>query len=117
MLPAPGGSTDTPWCNVKAILDKSCAACHTTPPAAGAPFPLTTYSELTAEHPTKPGKKIYERVGVRVPDPKGKSLTAPVNDGKAVCLWIKLRALGEYNERSTTKRVTICRAGCRFEAV
>jgi hypothetical protein len=66
MPPPSGGSTGTSWCGVKAILEKNCAACHTTPPAAGAPFPLTTYSELTAEHPTKPGKKIYERVGVRI---------------------------------------------------
>jgi hypothetical protein len=61
-----GGSVDTPWCKVKAILDKNCVACHTTPAAGGAPFPLTKYAELTAAHPTKAGKKIYERVGFRV---------------------------------------------------
>ena len=61
-----GGSVDTQWCKVKAILDKNCVACHTTPAAGGAPFPLTKYAELTAAHPTKAGKKIYERVGFRV---------------------------------------------------
>jgi hypothetical protein len=66
MPPATGGNTDTPWCKVKAILDKSCVACHTTPAAGGAPFPLTTHAELTLDHPTKPGKKIYQRVGVRI---------------------------------------------------
>lgn len=63
--PTTGGS-DTPWCKVKAILDKNCIACHTTPLAAGAPFPLEKYADLTGASTAKPGKKIYERVGVRV---------------------------------------------------
>jgi hypothetical protein len=64
--PAVGGSTDTQWCKVKAILDKNCTACHTTPAAGGAPFPLNSYAQLTAAHPSKAGKKVYERVAFRV---------------------------------------------------
>lgn len=64
-----GGGTssdDGGWCKVKAILDAKCKSCHTTPPVAGAPFPLETYADLTAAHPTMAGKKVYERVAVRV---------------------------------------------------
>lgn len=61
-----GGSLDTQWCKVKKIIDTKCVACHTTPLAAGAPFPLLEHEDLTAAHPSKAGKKIYERVGVRV---------------------------------------------------
>ncbi|HEX6245317.1 MAG TPA: hypothetical protein VFZ61_30555 [Polyangiales bacterium] len=65
--PTPGGgSADSQWCKVKAILDKNCTACHTTPAAGGAPFPLETYAQLSGAHPGKPGKKVYERVGLRV---------------------------------------------------
>lgn len=59
-------STDSQWCKVKAVLDKNCTACHRTPAVGGAPFPLTTHAELVAAHPGKPGKKVYERVAVRV---------------------------------------------------
>jgi hypothetical protein len=65
-MPPDTDGTDSEWCSVKAIIDKNCLGCHTTPPAGGAPFPLTTYDEVTAPHPTKAGSKIYERIGVRV---------------------------------------------------
>jgi Copper type II ascorbate-dependent monooxygenase, C-terminal domain len=61
-----GGSTDTPWCKVKAILDKNCSTCHKNPPEFAAPFPLQTIADLTKASPTKAGKKIYERIGVRI---------------------------------------------------
>jgi hypothetical protein len=60
------GNTNTPWCKVKAIVDKNCAVCHTTPSVGGAPFPLQSYADVTAASPSKPGKKIYERMAVRV---------------------------------------------------
>jgi hypothetical protein len=63
---AGGAGADTLWCKVKAISDAKCVACHTTPAVAGAPFPLKTFADFTAAHPSKPGKKIWERVGVRV---------------------------------------------------
>ena len=72
-LPSGGGSLDTPWCKTKAVLDKHCVVCHQNPTVAGAPFPLTSYSELTAPHPSKPGKKIYERVALRVHPDKSRS--------------------------------------------
>ena len=59
--PSTGGSVDTQWCKVKKILDAKCVACHTTPLAAGAPFPLAKYEDLVAAHPSKAGKKVYER--------------------------------------------------------
>jgi hypothetical protein len=62
----PSTNTDTQWCKVKAVLDKNCVACHKTPAVGGAPFPLTTHAELTAAHPMKQGKKVYERVALRV---------------------------------------------------
>jgi hypothetical protein len=64
--PAAGGSTDTPWCKVKAILDKNCSTCHKNPPEFAAPFPLQTIADLTKASPTKTGKKIFERVAVRI---------------------------------------------------
>jgi len=76
---AGGGTTgggavgaESDWCKIKKITDVKCVACHTTPLAAGAPFPLAKYEDFTAAHPTKPGKKIYERVGVRVHADKSK---------------------------------------------
>jgi hypothetical protein len=66
MPPDTSGTPDSQWCSVKAIIDKNCIGCHTTPPAGGAPFPLLTYADVTAPHPSKPGLKIYERIGVRV---------------------------------------------------
>jgi hypothetical protein len=51
---------------VKALLAKNCGDCHGSPLAAGAPFPLVTYADLTAPHPSKAGQKVYQRVGVRV---------------------------------------------------
>lgn len=64
--PATTGGASSQWCDVRAVLAKECGACHGETPAAGAPFPLVTYADLTAPHPTKAGKKVYERVGVRV---------------------------------------------------
>jgi hypothetical protein len=73
-----GTSSSTPWCQVKAILDAKCIACHTTPLAAGAPFPLAKYEDLIAAHPSKPGKKVFERVGVRVHADKSQLESLPV---------------------------------------
>lgn len=60
-----GSGVATPYCKVKAIIDKNCLGCHGDPLGTG-PFKLVTYADLTAPHPSKPGKKVYERVGVRV---------------------------------------------------
>jgi hypothetical protein len=73
-----GGGADTPYCKVKAIVDKSCLGCHGATLAAGAPFKLVTYADLTAAHPTKPGKKVYERVGVRVHADQSQAENLPV---------------------------------------
>jgi hypothetical protein len=96
---AGGGSTDTPWCKVKAILDKNCVACHSAPPMFGAPFALTQYSDVTAASTKVAGKKIYERIAVRVhadkaraenPDqgimPPGKELSAA--DLATIDAWV-----------------------------
>jgi Copper type II ascorbate-dependent monooxygenase, C-terminal domain len=61
-----GVAAETPYCKVKAIVDKNCLGCHGATLAAGAPFRLVTYADLTAAHPTRAGKKVFERVGVRV---------------------------------------------------
>jgi hypothetical protein len=76
--PPVGGSIDTPWCKVKAILDAKCTVCHTTPAAGGAPLPLDKYEDLIAAHPSKPGKKVYERVGFRVHSDKSATENLPV---------------------------------------
>jgi hypothetical protein len=68
-----GGGVDTPYCKVKAIVDKGCLGCHGSELAGGAPFKLVSYADLTAAHPSKPGKKVYERVGFRVHADKSQS--------------------------------------------
>jgi hypothetical protein len=72
------GGADTPYCKVKAIVDKNCLGCHGDVLAAGAPFKLVTYADLTAAHPAKPGKKVYERVGVRVHAEQSQAENLPV---------------------------------------
>lgn len=35
-------------CDIAAILQSKCVACHSSPPAGGAPMPMETYADLTA---------------------------------------------------------------------
>lgn len=64
--PAQGAGIDTPWCRAKAVIADKCWGCHNTQLAGGAPFPLATYADLTADDPMMTGKKVYERVAVRI---------------------------------------------------
>ena len=69
------------WCGVKQTLDTRCVVCHADTPVAGAPMPLTTYADTQAQAFSKPSKKVYELMEVRVHDslnpmPPQQALTA-----------------------------------------
>lgn len=53
LLELPGDNPDngdlvTYTTNVKAIIDGNCLGCHSSPPRNGAPFALTTFSQVSA---------------------------------------------------------------------
>ena len=54
------------WCNAKAVIDARCVACHDGQGTGGSPMGLTSYADLTADSTFRPGKKVWERVGVRI---------------------------------------------------
>ena len=65
-----GGSVDTPWCKIKAVVDKYCVGCHDADGTGGSPMPLLSYEDLVADAVITEGKKVYEVVGTRVHDTK-----------------------------------------------
>jgi hypothetical protein len=63
----PGAITeavDVP-CEVATILRDNCLACHSSPPAYGAPMPLVTWDQLHADAPSDPSRKVFEMMGER----------------------------------------------------
>ncbi|MBP9111817.1 MAG: peptidylglycine alpha-amidating monooxygenase [Polyangiaceae bacterium] len=61
-------TTELP-CEVNAVFEKACRNCHSSPPKFGAPIPLVTHADLTANTPSYAGKKVYEAVGMKINDP------------------------------------------------
>jgi hypothetical protein len=65
-------------------MDARCVACHDGKGTAGTPMGLSTYADMTADAPGHAGKKVWERVGVRVHADKAKaeglSAMPPKND-------------------------------------
>lgn len=49
-----------PWCDVQAVLAKSCTSCHANPPVANAPMSLVTYDDLVKPSPTQPSKSAIQ---------------------------------------------------------
>lgn len=72
---APGGSALP--CDVDAVLAKNCRQCHSSPPSFGAPMPLLTLADLRGEAKSGGGKKVFERVGVRIHDDAAPMPQAP----------------------------------------
>ncbi|HLK37284.1 MAG TPA: hypothetical protein VKU41_11070 [Polyangiaceae bacterium] len=62
VLPGADGGSAVPGmglpCDVASILQSKCVACHSSPPAGGAPMPLETYADLTAPAKTNPGVTV-----------------------------------------------------------
>jgi Copper type II ascorbate-dependent monooxygenase, C-terminal domain len=79
-----GGGTDSAWCKAKAVIDTRCTSCHDGKGTAGTPYGLTSYADLTKDAAGFPGKKVYERVGVRIHGDKaqaeGKTPMPPQNN-------------------------------------
>ncbi len=100
VAPAPAAAPGA-WCQVKAVFDKNCTTCHDGKGSFGSPFGLTSLADLKKESTQFPGKKIYERVGVRMHDkmrpmpPQGD--VAPA-DLAAVDAWIAAGAPGSDSE-------------------
>lgn len=55
-------------CDVEAVLKSNCQSCHAATPKFGAPMPLVTYADLTADAKSDASKKVYELVGERIHD-------------------------------------------------
>ncbi|HEX6242082.1 MAG TPA: hypothetical protein VFZ61_14330, partial [Polyangiales bacterium] len=97
----PPGQPAGEWCKVKAVLDKHCTTCHDGQGSFGSPFGLTTYADVTKDSPGFPGKKIYERMGVRLHDtarpmpPQGEVSAA---DKAVLDAWIAAKAPGSASE-------------------
>jgi hypothetical protein len=75
------------WCAAKAVLDSRCTSCHDGQGTAGTPMGLSSYADLMAEAPGHAGKKVWERVAVRIHADKAKaeglSAMPPKNDMSA----------------------------------
>lgn len=95
------GSGSGEWCKVKAVFDKYCTQCHDGEGTANTPMGLTSYADLTKDSTLFPGKKVYERVGVRMHDttrpmpPQGEVSAA---DMALIDAWIAARAPGSSSE-------------------
>lgn len=63
---APNTKAAQGWCELRRVLDTRCTACHR---AGGvAPFSLESYDDLLQESSVEPGRKVYERIAVRIHD-------------------------------------------------
>jgi hypothetical protein len=84
------GSADSLWCKAKAVMDARCVACHDGKGTAGTPMGLASYADMMADAPGHAGKKVWERVGVRVhadmAKAEGLSAMPPKNDMTAAQL-------------------------------
>ena len=106
------GTAPGEWCKAKAVFDKHCTTCHDGKGSFGSPFGLTSLADLKKDSPGFPGKKIYERVGVRVHDqarpmpPQGEVSAA---DLAVLDAWIAAGAPGSDSEMcaTTTKPVEV----------
>jgi hypothetical protein len=98
----PDGAAGSQWCQVKAVLDQHCTACHDGEGTAGTPMGLTSYTDLTANSALYAGTKVYQRVGARMSDP---TRPMPPQGGVAaadkalVDAWIAAGAPGNASER------------------
>jgi hypothetical protein len=102
--PPPVGAAGA-WCNVKAALDRNCTNCHDGKGSHGSPFGLTTLADLKKESTQFPGKKIYERVGVRLHDtarPMPPQAEVSAADKAVLDAWIAAGAPGSESEMCAT---------------
>jgi len=82
-----GGS----WCEVKAIMDKSCTGCHDGEGTGGSPMGLTKPADFAASAPISSGKKVSQAVSARIHDaarpmpPRG---LLPAADLAKIDAWI-----------------------------
>ncbi len=60
-------------CDIAAILQSKCVACHSSPPIGGAPMPLETYANLTASARSNPSVTVAAQSLTRM-----QSTTAPM---------------------------------------
>ena len=83
-------SGDMP-CDVATILGDSCTACHSNPPLAGVPMPLTSYADLTAPSKSNPSISFAEASLARMQDaqsPMPPTGLLPASDIAAFQAWI-----------------------------
>ncbi|MFT3927659.1 MAG: c-type cytochrome [Myxococcales bacterium] len=65
--------SDSVWCDARKVLSERCVACHDGRGTGGSPMGLSTYSEMMADSPEKPGQKVWERMKVRLHADKAKA--------------------------------------------
>ena len=58
------------WCQALTVFQQRCQSCHGSERRTGAPMSLVTYDDLMKPAVTKPGKKVYEEVALRIHDTK-----------------------------------------------
>ncbi len=116
-----GGGGGLP-CDVADVLAKNCQSCHRSPPVGGAPMPLLSYADLTAESAISPGQKVYDRVLARMKDaarpmPIGGML--PPDQIKIIEDWIAGGALegtcGGGGDGGTLPIEVVCTSGRHWD--
>jgi hypothetical protein len=78
-------------CDVARVLHDVCQACHSAPPALGAPMPLVTYDDTQAPSKSNPAEPVWQRMKARLHDPKSPMPpTAPLapSDLAALDAWL-----------------------------
>jgi hypothetical protein len=61
----PPATGDYP-CPVFDVINRNCRPCHQNPPLQGAPFPLMTFEDTQAPHPTHPTSKVYVQMNIQI---------------------------------------------------
>ncbi len=89
----PPPASNDPFCKVEAIVKAKCQSCHGETMIAGAPMPLLTHADYTAQGKVTTDKPVFTLIGERIHDvqrpmpPQG--LTPVTDDEKAVIdAWI-----------------------------
>ena len=77
--PVVGNTTGTGLpCDVDEVLANNCRQCHQDPSRYGAPMPLLSYEELTADSITEPGTPVYKLARTRMRE-EGSRMPPPPN--------------------------------------
>jgi hypothetical protein len=114
-----GGSTDTPWCKAKAVLEKRCTTCHDGQGSSGSPRNISFSNIDHLQMAGVGGAKYFQRIGVRIratENPMPPARNATEDELKTLEAWIAAGGGGGTNPSCTPPAGSVSDAGVSGDA-